>query len=139
MPSPARRLGAVPDPPDDHDLLALQAVAVAIASGAGVFEVVRAVGRALDASLALIDADGAALAVAARSPSEEKALLDGEGMESHELLVGGEPVGELRCKLHSVPPRPALLEILRALVAAEAERVRGPERASEQAAADFVH
>ena len=139
MPSPARRLGAVPDPPDDRDLLALQAVAATIASGAGIFEVVRAVGRALDASLALIDADGAALAVAARSPSEEKALLAGEGTDTHELLVAGEPVGELRCKLHSGPPTPAVLEIVRTLVAAEAERVRGPERASEQAASDFVH
>jgi sugar diacid utilization regulator len=139
MPSPARRLGAVPDPPDDHDLLELQAIAVAIASGAGIFEVVRAAGRALDASLALIDADGAALAVAARSPAEEKALLAGEGTDAHELLVGGELVGELRCKLHSASPQPAVLEILRALVAVETERVRGPERASEQAAADFVH
>src|SRR2546429_9283923 len=139
MPSPARRLGAVPDPPDDHDLLSLQAVAATIASGAGIFEVVRAVGRALDASLALIDADGAALAVAARSPSEENALLAGDGTDTHELLVAGEPGGELRPKLHSDPPEPAVLEIVRTLVAAETERVRGPERASEQAASDFVH
>jgi sugar diacid utilization regulator len=139
MPSPARRLGAVPDPLPDHDLAALEAVAVAVASGAGIFEVVRAAGRTLDASLALVDTDGGALAVAARSPAEEKALLAGDGADVYELLVGGEPVGELRCKLHSGPPQPAVLEVVRTLVAAEAERVRAPERASEQAAADFLH
>ena len=139
MPSPARRLGAVPAPPEDHDLLALADIAAAIASGAVIFDVVRAAGRALDASLALLDAEGSALAVAARSPAEEKALLAGGGADSYDLLVAGEHVGELRCKLHSGPPSPALLEVLRALIAAETERVRGPERASEQAAADFLH
>src|SRR6476660_7311970 len=71
MPAPARRLGPVPDPPDDRVLAAL--------------------------------------------------------------------AGELRCKPHAGRPADAVLDVVCALVAAEAERVRGPERASEQAVSDFVH
>ena len=48
MPAPARRLGPVPDPPDDRDLAALAEVAAAVAGGEGIFEVVRSAGRALE-------------------------------------------------------------------------------------------
>jgi len=139
MPAPARRLGPVPDPPDDRDLAALADVAAAVAGGEGIFEVVRSAGRALEASLAVIDAQGAVLAVAARSPAEEKELLAGDRTDVHELRVGGELAGELRYKPHSGRPADAVLDVVCALVAAEAERVRGPERASEQAVSDFVH
>ena len=52
------------------DLAALDAITEAVESGAGLPEVVRAAARALDASLAVTDAAGATLAVAARSPAE---------------------------------------------------------------------
>jgi sugar diacid utilization regulator len=139
MPAPARRLGPVPDPPDDHDVVALANVAAAMAGGEGLFEVVRAAGRALDASLAVVDANGAVLAVSARSPAEEAALVAADKADVRELRVGGEPVGELRLRPHSGRPPDALLEVACALLAAEAERVRGPERASAQALAEFVH
>jgi sugar diacid utilization regulator len=139
MPAPARRLGAVPDPPDDHDLVALVGVAEAVASGAGIFEVVRAAGRALEASLAVIDSDGSVLAVTARSPGEEKELVGGDVPEARELRAGGEVVGVLRCKPLARPPSDAMLDVACALIAAEAERVRGPERASEQAVSEFLH
>ena len=48
------------------DLAALDAITEAVESGAGLPEVVRAAARALDASLAVTDAWGATLAVAAR-------------------------------------------------------------------------
>ena len=57
------------------ELAALDAVTEAVESGAGLPEVVRAAARALDASLAVTDAWGATLAVAARSPAEERSLL----------------------------------------------------------------
>jgi len=139
MPAPARRLGPVPDPPDDRDLIALADVAAAVAGGEGIFEVVRAAGRALDASLAVVDANGAVLAVSARSPAEEKALVAGETIDMRALGVGGDLFGELRFRPHSGPPADALLVVVCALVAAEAERVRGPERASAQAVSEFVH
>jgi sugar diacid utilization regulator len=139
MPAPARRLGPVPDPPDDRDLVALADIAAAVAAGEGIFEVVRAAGRALDASLAIVDADGAVLAVTARSPAEENALVAGEGVDVRELSVGGDVVGELRSRPHSGTPAAALLEVAGALLAAEAERVRGPERASARAVSEFVH
>ena len=139
MPAPARRLGPVPDPPEDRDLVALAEVAAAVADGSGIFEVVRAAARTLDASLAVVDADGAVLAVAARSPREEAQLVSREIEDVRELRAGGEVVGELRCKAHAVPPADTTLDVICALLAAEAERVRGPERASEQATAGFLH
>ncbi len=57
------------------DLEALDAITEAVESGAGLPEVVRAAARALEASLAVTDPWGATLAVAARSPAEERALL----------------------------------------------------------------
>ncbi len=59
------------------DLGALDALTEAVESGAGLPEVVRAGARALDASLVLIDRTSHVLAVAARSPAEEQALLAG--------------------------------------------------------------
>ena len=111
MPAPARRLGPVPDPPDDRDLIALADVAAAVAGGEGIFEVVRAAGRALDASLAVVDANGAVLAVSARSPAEEKALVAGETIDMRALGVGGDLFGELRFRPHSGPPADALLVV----------------------------
>ena len=71
----------------------------AVESGAGLPEVVRAASRALDASLVLLDRAGAVLAVAARSPADERALAGGgAGVESLELRVGDEPVGALRLR-----------------------------------------
>ena len=65
------------------DLAALDAITEAVESGAGLPEVVRAAARALEASLAVTDAWGATLAVAARSPAEERSLL-GAGRGRHQ-------------------------------------------------------
>ncbi|HEU4657450.1 MAG TPA: helix-turn-helix domain-containing protein [Capillimicrobium sp.] len=120
------------------DLSALDAITEAVESGAGLPEVVRAAARALDASLALIDRSSAVLAVAARSPADEQRLLaGGEGIETHELRVADTVVGQLRMQARS-EPSPAVTRLVLTLVASEVERVRGPERASEEAAADFV-
>ena len=63
------------------ELVGLDAVTEAVESGAGLPEVVRAASRALDASLAVIDAAGATIAVAARSSADERSLLTGgEGL-----------------------------------------------------------
>ncbi len=76
------------------DLAALDAITEAVESGAGLPEVVRAAGKALEASLAVTDAWGATLAVAARSPAEERALLSkGEGVSSIPLRVADAVVG----------------------------------------------
>jgi hypothetical protein len=123
------------------DLTALDAITEAIESGAGLPEVVRAAARALDASLALIDRSSVVLAVAARSPSEERALLaGGEGIATHELRVADTVVGQLlmRARAETDPARPAMTRLVLTLIASEVERVRGPERASEEAAAAFV-
>src|SRR5260370_31088135 len=109
MPAPARRLGPVPDPPDDRDLVALADVAAAVAAGEGIFEVVRIAGRALEASLAVIDAQGAVLAVAPRSPAEEKELLTGDRADVRELRVGGDPAGAVPIKPPPGPPPHAAL------------------------------
>ena len=75
------------------------AITEAVESGAGLPEVVRAAAKALDASLAVTDAWGATLAVAARSPAEERALLArGEGVTSIPLRVADTVVGALHMR-----------------------------------------
>jgi hypothetical protein len=71
------------------DLGALAGITDAVESGDGLPEVVRAAARALDASLVLIDRSSSVLAVAARSPADERALMaDAPGVATHELRVG---------------------------------------------------
>src|SRR6185436_18636823 len=121
------------------DLAALDAITDAVESGAGLPEVVRAAARALDASLVLTDPGGAVLAVAARSPADERAVLDdAAGVEAIDLRVADESVGTLRMRART-DPRPALIKLVSTLVASEVERLRAPERASEEALAAFVH
>src|SRR5215208_2050952 len=116
------------------DLGALEAITDAVESGDGLPEVVRAAARALDASLVLIDRSSAVLAVAARSPADERALMtDASGVQAHELRVGDAVVGRLRLRGRGGEPSPALLRIVTTLIASEVERLRAPERASEAA------
>ncbi len=120
------------------DYAALDAITEAIESGAGLPEVVRAAARALDASLAVSDAWGATLAVAARSPAEERALLSqGEGVVSIPLRVADTVVGALHMRAKTAPSD-SMRRLLATMIASEVERVRAPERASESAAADFL-
>lgn len=120
------------------NLDALDAVTEAVASGAGLPEVVRAAARALDASLAVTDAAGAALAVAARSQSEERALLaKGEGVDGLPLRLADTVVGTLHMRTRGEPPA-SMLRLIVTMIASEVERVRAPERASESAAGDFL-
>jgi len=120
------------------DLAALEAITEAVESGAGLPEVVRAAARALDASLAVTDATGATLAVAARSPAEERTLLSqGDGVESVPLRVADSVVGTLHIRAKSEPSAP-MRRLLLTMIASEVERVRAPERVSETAAADFL-
>jgi sugar diacid utilization regulator len=138
------------------ELAALEAVTEAVESGAGLPEVVRAAAKALDASLAVADAWGATLAVAARSPAEERALLSqGRGVSSTPLRVGDTVVGTLHMRataqahgpegrvgedteLESAEPSEQMKRLLVTMIASEVERVRAPERASEVAATEFL-
>jgi sugar diacid utilization regulator len=120
------------------DLAALDAITEAVESGAGLPEVVRAAARALDASLAVTDAWGATLAVAARSPAEERSLLSqGEGVSSVPLRVADTVVGMLHMRVKTEPTA-SMRRLLLTMIASEVERVRAPERVSETAAADFL-
>jgi PucR family transcriptional regulator, purine catabolism regulatory protein len=120
------------------DLAALDAITEAVESGAGLPEVVRAAARALEASLAVSDAWGATLAVAARSPAEERSLLSqGEGVASVPLRVADTVVGTLHMRVKT-QPSPSMRRLLLTIIASEVERVRAPERVSETASADFL-
>lgn len=117
---------------------ALDAVTEALASGAGLPEVVRAAARALDASLAVTDASGGALAVAARSQSEERALLArGQGVHSIPLRLADTAVGTLHIRARTEPSA-SIMRLLSTMIASEVERLRVPERASEGASAEFL-
>src|SRR3954447_24399546 len=131
MASPAERTMGL-------DLAALNAITEAVESGAGLPDVVRAAARVLEASLILLDRTGSVLAVAARSPADERSLLDGAaGVEAIELRVADTPVGQLRMRARA-QPGPALVRLVTTLVASEVERVRAPARASQEAATGFL-
>src|SRR3954447_13631112 len=120
------------------DLAALDAITEAVESGAGLPDVVRAAARVLEASLVLLDRTGSVLAVAARSPADERSLLDSApGVDTIELRVPDEPVGQLRMRARS-QPGPALVRLVTTLVASEVERVRAPARASQEASTAFL-
>ncbi|MEA2472832.1 MAG: hypothetical protein QOE06_747 [Thermoleophilaceae bacterium] len=108
-------------------------------AGSGLPEVARATARALNASVAVVDASSSVLAVAAQSPDDEQAVLSGgDGREVMALRVADMPVGELRYRPRGEPPPPALVRMVATLIALEVERSRAPERASEAAVASFV-
>jgi len=121
------------------DLSALAAITDAVEAGAGLPEILRAAARALDASLILIDRSASVLAVAARSPADERSLMRGaEGVTSLDLKVAEATVGTLRMRGREPAPDPSLLRLITTLIASELERVRAPERASEEAATSFL-
>jgi sugar diacid utilization regulator len=111
-------------------------VSAAVESGAGLPEVARAAGRALQASVVVVDASGSVLAVACASPADEQAVLS----EGHvlELRVADATVGELRYRSRGDLPPPALVRYVGTLIGLEVERSRAPERASEAAISTFL-
>jgi sugar diacid utilization regulator len=120
------------------ELIGLDAVTEAVESGAGLPEVVRAASKALDASLAVTDAAGAAIAVAARSSADERSLLAGaEGVTSLPLRVADAVVGTLHMRTRA-EPSPLVRRLLVTMIASEVERVRAPDVASETAAAELL-
>ena len=120
------------------ELAALDAVTEAVESGAGLPEVVRAAAKALDASLAVTDAWGATLAVAARSPAEERSLLArAEDVSILPLRVADAVVGSLHMRARTEPSA-SMRRLLVTMIASEVERVRAPDRVAETAAADFL-
>src|SRR5688572_11618395 len=117
---------------------ALGAIADAVEGGGGLPEVARACGRALDASVAVVDASSRVLAVACASPEDERAVLSGEGSEQLDLTVGGVAVGRLHYRDRGEPNPGDLVRMVAAILALEVERARGPERASEAAVRDLL-
>jgi sugar diacid utilization regulator len=117
---------------------ALAAITDAVEAGAGLPEILRAAAKALDASLILIDRSATVLAVAARSPADERSLMrDAEDVTTIELKVAESTVGRLRMRARDRAPDATLLRLVTTLIASEVERVRAPERASEEAAVSF--
>jgi sugar diacid utilization regulator len=120
-------------------LESLDEVSEAVESGAGLPEVARAAGRALDASVIVVDAAGGVLAVACASSEDERAVMAGErGAETVELRVAELPVGQLRYRSRGEPPPGALLRLVANLIGLEVDRAKAPERATEAAVSDFL-
>jgi sugar diacid utilization regulator len=124
------------------DLGPFAAITDAVEAGAGLPEILRNAARALDASLVLIDRSANVLAVAARSPADERSLMRGGGdVTTVELKVADSSVGQLRMRARGEGwsgSDSALLRLVTTLIASEVERVRAPERASEEAATSFL-
>jgi sugar diacid utilization regulator len=124
--------------PAAPNLAALAAITDAVEDGAGLPAVLRAAARALDTSLILIDRSATVLAVAARSPADERSLMrDGDDVTTIELKVADATVGKLRMRAGDQPADTSLLRLVTTLIASEVERVRAPELASEEAATTF--
>ncbi len=120
------------------DLSALAAITDAVEAGAGLPEILRTAARALGTSLILIDRSGVVLAVAARSSADERSLMRAtEGVQTIDLRVAEATVGQLRLRARERAPDVNLLRLVTTLVASEVDRVRAPERASEEAAVSF--
>ena len=120
------------------DLGALAAITDAVEGGSGLPAILRAAARALDTSLILIDRSATVLAVAARSPADERSLMrDADDVTTIELKVADATVGRLRMRRTERPVDGSLLRLVTTLIASEVERVRAPERASEEAATGF--
>ena len=121
------------------DLAALADITQAVQGGAGLPEILRAAARALDASLVLIDRTASILAVAARSPADERSLMrDADDVTTIELKVADSAVGQLRMRSRDLAPDASVLALVTTLIASEVERVRAPERASEEATGSFL-
>jgi sugar diacid utilization regulator len=120
---------------------ALDALAESVESGAGLPETARCAAAALQATVALIDARGSVLAVAAASPAEERDLLSKkDGVTAIDLRVSDAVVGQLRFRVREDDvPEPAVLRLVTTLLALEVERTRAPERAGEAAVGSFVN
>jgi sugar diacid utilization regulator len=118
----------------------LDALAEAVESGAGLPDLARAAAAALGASVALIDARQAVLAVAASTPSVERELLcAARGVTSIDLRVADANVGQLRFRPRAGAPDPSLVRMVTTLLALEMERTRAPEQAGEAALGSFVN
>jgi sugar diacid utilization regulator len=120
------------------DFAALAEITDAVEAGAGLPEILRTAARVLDASLVLIDRSAAVLAVAARSPADERSLMrDAEDVTTIDLRVAEASVGRLRMRAREHAPDQTMMRLVTTLIASEVERVRAPERASEEAATSF--
>jgi sugar diacid utilization regulator len=124
--------------PGAPNLAALAAITDAVEDGAGLPAVLRAAARALGTSLILTDRSASVLAVAARSPADERSLMrDGDDVATIDLKVADATVGKLRIRAAERPDDTSLLRLVTTLIASEVERVRAPELASEEAATLF--
>jgi PucR family transcriptional regulator, purine catabolism regulatory protein len=120
-------------------LEAFSEVSEAVESGAGLPAVARAAGKAIEASVIVLDSASSVLAVACASTEDERAVMAREGStESVELRVADKAVGQLRFRPRGSPPDRALLRMVANLIGYEVERARAPERESEAAVGDFL-
>jgi sugar diacid utilization regulator len=118
----------------------LDAVAEAVETGDGLPGLARAIGRALEASVAILDRSSSVLAVACASPEDERAVLESrDGVQRVDLQVSGALVGEIRLRGRGgTVPDASLARAMSALVALEVERAAQPERASQEAVGKFL-
>jgi PucR family transcriptional regulator, purine catabolism regulatory protein len=138
MAEPARQTSSAQAEPRSF-LESLDEVSEAVESGAGLPEVTRAAGRALDSSVIVLDAAASVLAVACESSEDERAVMAGEaGAERVDLRVAEAPVGQLRYRPRGEPPPGSLLRLVGNLIALEVDRAKAPERATEAAVGDFL-
>src|SRR4051812_49935330 len=108
MAEPARQTSSAQAEPRSF-LESLDEVSEAVESGAGLPEVTRAAGRALDASVIVLDAAGSVLAVACASTEDERVVMAGEAGGGGGRIHWGDPPLRpplLRTPRQAPPPAP---------------------------------
>ena len=139
-PAPARDLRAGQPDAGRVDLGALEDVSAAVESGAGLPEVVRAAGRALDASLLLVRPVGRGArggGALARGRASLSAAAPGSRCSSCASPTSSS--ASCGCARARGAPSPVVLRSCARSSPPRSERVRAPERASEEAASAFLH
>ena len=113
------------------------ALAAPVLAGRGLPGLARAAADSIGLPVAFLDRSGIVLAVAGATRDQEKRLTgSGEGVATHDLGIGDDKVGELRCI--GDPPDESVVEVLRALAALEVERARSADWGNEGAVTELV-
>lgn len=115
-----------------------EALGAAVETGAGLPELARVASRALDASVAILDASGSILAVAGASRADEKELKGSASVPSVELRTARKKVGQLRFRTRKGKPDEYLIRLLATVIALEVERLQAPGREREDAVSSYL-
>ena len=124
---------------DALDLAALDEITAAVQTGAGLPAVVRAAARVLDASVVVFDRGGPGRRRGGALAGRRAVAARRRRRRRRRSSCASATPRSARCACaRAAAPAQGLMRLVSTLIASEVERVRAPERASEEAIAGFV-